>query len=114
MPPEILSQLSAIEAKLEALQRDVARIEPAQQRNYDNVDMTRHATANNIQKVLGELDIIKTDLRSLTKDIRPVIDMADEVRNAKHGVSGGIKVAQWVWPLICILFAAAYGYEQLK
>lgn len=79
-----------VSTKLDAIARDLVRIEAAIQRNFDNVNVTRHASANDIHKVLGAID-----------------EVLEILRGAALRTSGGLKVAGWLWPIIVALAAAA-------
>lgn len=111
MSDDLLSRISAMDAQLAALQRDVARLDPAITRVDDNVDTTRHSVNNSIQVIANEVGTIRGYLQSLTKDLVPVINMAQEVKDARSQVSGASKFAHWIWPAITVLVAfAAIGY----
>lgn len=108
-----MSDLAAISVKLDELQRAIARIEPAQQRNYDNVDQTRHSLNNSLQKVAGDLDNIEEGLRDIIRELRPIVKMAEDAKGLQQKAQGGLLVSSWIWPLLSAVLAVALGYKTL-
>jgi len=102
---DLQARISSIQALLESLQRDIARLDPAVIRVGDNIDMTRHSVNNSIQVIANEVGTIRNYLHTLAKDLGPVIDAASEMREARAQVSGGVKVVYWIWPLLSVLIA---------
>lgn len=102
---DLLSRVASIDAQLLALQRDIGRLDPAIQRVDDNVDMTRHSLNNSVQVIANEVGTIRSYMGGLAKDLAPVILMAQEVKEARAQVKGGMTVWTWLSPLLSALVA---------
>lgn len=103
----IITKLAAVEQLILSVQRDLGRLEIAETRTNDNVDSTRHALNNSVQKALSSIEIMADVIKDLTRDLKPMIATAASAHTLGLQTQGGIKVARWLWPVIVALGVAA-------
>ena len=79
----------ALAAKLEALKDGINRIEAALTRNYENVNVTRHAINGQVQSVFSSQDVMTDQIRDLNRNLQGVIEMAASYKAMREQAAGG-------------------------
>lgn len=99
----------ALAAKLEALKDGARRIEDALNRNYENVNGTRHSLDGKMQSVYLAQDIMSDQIRDLSRNLQGVIEMAASYKAMREQASGGNTVFRFLWPLVLALASLVIG-----
>ncbi len=99
----------ALAAKLESLKDGIKRVEDALNRNYENVNVTRHAMNGQMQGVYSAQDVMTDQIRDLNRNLQGVIEMAASYKAMREQASGGRTVFGWLWPLVLALASLVIG-----
>lgn len=101
-----MAPTDAISAKLDSIREGIARVEDALNRNYDNVNITRHAMNNGDQKILTEIGLLVDTCRDLVRDLTEIKRVSAIISTIATQAAGGSAAFRFMWPLLVGLAAA--------
>lgn len=104
------SELSSIRAGVDELIRAVPRLEGALQRNFENVNITRHGSNNNHQIIMTEVGNMKNSIVDLARMVGAHGEILQNFDHTATEAKGGWKAAQFIWPILTGLGGTVAGY----
>ena len=104
------SELSSVRAGVDELIRAIPRLEGALQRNFENVNVTRHGQNTNHQLIITEIGNMKASLVDLARVCGAPGEILQSFGEAKAEAKGGLRMAQFLWPALVGLAGVVGGY----
>lgn len=103
------AQLSTVRAILEELIRSVLRLELAVQRNFENVNITRHSVNGELQKLFIDVGMVHSTLKDVLRKVDESNLTMAAVKELSTQSKGGMKVFHILWPLLLALGSFVIG-----